>query len=76
MFTIHLFPLILEDLCSLEVSGARQGHHGPLGGVAQPHHEPADVAPPVPPHQSMGVAKKHTLKLIPLLVSSRCKIKG
>jgi hypothetical protein len=45
MFIIDLVPLILGDLCScrkiyknnknqaLEAIGARQGHHGPLGGV-------------------------------------------
>jgi hypothetical protein len=41
-----------------------------------PSYRSADVAPLVPPHQSMGVAKKHTPKLSPPLNQSRCKIKG
>jgi hypothetical protein len=49
---------------------------GHLVGVGRPHMAPPDVAPPVPPQQSMGVAMKHTPKLSPPLISSRCMIKG
>jgi hypothetical protein len=38
---------------ALEAIGERQGHNGPIGGIARPHHVLADVAPLVPPHQSM-----------------------
>jgi hypothetical protein len=55
---------------------SKEGHHGPLGGVARPHHASADVETPVPPHQSMGLAKKHTLNSSPSLISSRFKMKG
>jgi hypothetical protein len=58
---------------ALEAIGERQGHHRPLGGVAWPHHALADVASLVSPYQSMWVAKKHTLKPSPPLISSQCK---
>ena len=57
---------------ALEESGAWQGHQATWW--AQPTLGIALCGPPVPPHQSIGVAKKHTLNLISPLVASRCKI--
>jgi hypothetical protein len=49
---------------------------GHLVGSVDPTWRRPDVAPLVPPHQSVGVAKKHTPKLYPPLISSQCMIKG
>ena len=49
---------------------------GHLVGPPDPTMPPPDVAPSVPPHQSVGVAKKHTPKPSPPLIPSRCMIKG
>jgi hypothetical protein len=61
---------------ALKAFGARKGHHRPLGVVARPNQASANVAPSMLAHQSMWVAKKHTPKPSPPLISSQCKIKG
>jgi len=78
-FKIHLVPLVLGDhcLCRKTIQIHQESStRGKWSKVGRPHQALPDVAPLVPPHQSMGVDKKHTLNLIPPLVASRFKIKG
>jgi hypothetical protein len=52
----------ISKIKQLEEIGVRRATTGHLVGPADPTMLPADVAPLAPPHQSMGVAKKHTLQ--------------